>query len=82
MGIRRQLQRFFRRLCPFFDVIFQPNVQFECCMILQGTLGGNFDMFAAGVNPVLGCSSGKPRSRPIGMKGLSCSPIQLFQHRI
>ena len=26
---------------------FLPNMQFECCMILQGTLGGNFDIFAA-----------------------------------
>ena len=37
------------------------NMQFECCIILQGTLGGNFDIFAAsGVNPLPGCSSGKP----------------------
>ena len=25
---------------------FVPNIQFECCMILHGTLGGNFDIFA------------------------------------
>ena len=47
---------------------FLPNVQFEWCMILQGTLGGTFDIFAASVNPLLGCSSGKPRSRPIGVR--------------
>ena len=47
---------------------FLPNVQFEWCLILQGTLGGTFDIFAASVNPLLGCSSGKPRSRPIGVR--------------
>ena len=26
---------------------FLPNMQFECCMILQDTLGGNFGIFAA-----------------------------------
>ena len=26
---------------------FLPNMQFECCMILQSTLGGNFDTLAA-----------------------------------
>ena len=26
---------------------FLPNMQFECCMILQGTLGSNFDICAA-----------------------------------
>ena len=26
---------------------FLPNMHFQCCMILQGALGGNFDLFAA-----------------------------------
>ena len=28
-----------------------PNMQYQCCMILQGTLGGNFDIFAASGEP-------------------------------
>ena len=46
-GIHRQLQWIYPRIWQFFDVIFLPNMQFECCMILQGTPGGNFDIFAA-----------------------------------
>ena len=26
---------------------FLPNMHFQCCMLLQGTLGGDFDIFAA-----------------------------------
>ena len=26
---------------------FLPDMHFQCCMLLQGTLGGNFDIFAA-----------------------------------
>ena len=36
-GIHRQLQRIYPRIWQFFDVIFLPNMHFECCMILQGT---------------------------------------------
>ena len=59
-GIHRQLQRISHQIWQSSDVIFLPNMQFECCMILQGTLGRNFDIFAASVNPLLGYSSGRP----------------------
>ena len=55
-----------------------PIMQFECCKILQGTLGGNFDIFAA---------SGEHTAwillwfKTHWREALSCSPIQLVQHR-
>ena len=44
-----------------------PNVQFECCMILQGTLGGNFDIFAASGESTAWVLLWKTRSRPNGV---------------
>ena len=44
-----------------------PNVQFECCMILQGTLGGNFDIFAASGESTAWVLLWKTRSRPLGV---------------
>ena len=38
---------------------FVPHRHFQCCMILQGTLGGNFDIFAAN-----GESLGAPLENP------------------
>ena len=42
--------------------LFLPNMHFQCCMLLHGTVGGNFYIFAASS----GCSLRKHRSRPIG----------------
>ena len=56
---------------------FLTNVQFQNCMFLQGTLGYNFDIFAASGEP--------PLENPFKTnwrEGLSCSPIRLLQHRI
>ena len=39
---------------------FLPKMHFECCMVLQGTLGGDSDIFAARVTPLLGYSSARP----------------------
>ena len=36
-----------------------PNVHFQCCMVLQGTLGDDVGLRPA-VNPLPGCSSGQP----------------------
>ena len=47
-----------------------PNVQFECCMILQGTLGGTGAL-------------GTPLEDPFKTnwrEGLSCGPNPCFQH--
>ena len=41
-----------RDFSPHMSVLrrhFLPNMQFDCCMILQGTLGGKFDIFAGPV---------------------------------
>ena len=43
----RQVQRIFPRMWQSFDVNFLPNVHFQCCVFLQGTLGPFFDIFAA-----------------------------------
>ena len=60
-GIHRQLQRIFHRMWQSFDFIFLPNMQFECGVILQGTLGGNFDIFAIGEQGRWFCSGKKIR---------------------
>ena len=52
-------QGFFRHMCQFFHIFFLPKMQVECCMILQGSLGGNFDTLLPAVNPLLEYSSGK-----------------------
>ena len=45
---------------------FLPNMQFECCLILQGTLGGNFDIFAACGESAAWVLLWKTRSIPVG----------------
>ena len=45
-GIHLQLQGIFSLRMTVLRRHF-PNVQFECCMILQGTLGGNFDILVS-----------------------------------
>ena len=47
---------------------FLPNMHFQCCMILQGTLGGNFDIFAASGESTAWVLLWKTRSRPIGVR--------------
>ena len=46
-GIHRYAQGIFPRIWQSFDVICLPNVHLQCCMLLQGTLGGDFDISAA-----------------------------------
>ena len=52
---------------------FLPNMHFQCCMILQSTLGGNFDIFFGQGEYTAWVLLWKTRSIPIG---------ELFQHRI
>ena len=61
---------------------FLANMHFQCCTLLQGTLGGKFDIFAASGESTCW---GAPLQNPFmtnWREGLSCSPFQLFQHRI
>ena len=62
---------------------FLPNGHFQCCMLLQGSLGHDFDIFAASGESTARVLLWKTRSRPTGVRVcLSCGPIRLFQHRI
>ena len=47
---------------------FLPNMRFQCCMLLQGTLGGNFDIFAASGESTAWVLLWKTSSGPIGVK--------------
>ena len=57
---------------------FLPNMQFECCMILQGTLGGNFDIFAASGESAAWVLLWKNRSRPIGVRLCPVAQFNFF----
>ena len=45
-----------------------PNVHFQCCMLLQGTLGHDFDIFAASGESTAWVLLWKARSRPIAVR--------------
>ena len=51
-----------------------PNMQFECSMILKGSLGSNFDIFAASGGSTAWVLLWKTRSRPIGVRVFFCIP--------
>ena len=62
---------------------FLPNMHFLCCMLLQGTIGGDFDIFAASDESTAWVILWNTRSRPIGVTVCPVAhPTQLFQHRI
>ena len=61
---------------------FLPNVHFQCCMLLQGTLGVDFDIFAASDESTAWVLLLKNPFKTNGVEGVSCSPSQLFRHRI
>ena len=44
---------------------FLPIMHFQCCMLLRGTHGGDFDIFAASCESTAWVLLWKPRSRPI-----------------
>ena len=58
----------FLHIWQSFDVIFCRICTFQCCMLLQGTLGGNFDIFAASGESTAWVLLWKTRSRPIGVR--------------
>ena len=55
-----------------------PNMHFQCCRILQGALGGNFDIFAASGESTAWVLLWKKPFKTNWCEGLSCSPIQFF----
>ena len=59
-----------------------PNMQFECCMVLQGTLGGDFDIFAASGESIAWVLVWKTRSRPTGVRVCPVAQFNFFQHFI
>ena len=44
---------------------FVPNMHFQCCMLLQSTLGGKFNIFAASGECTSWVLVWKTRARPI-----------------
>ena len=58
-----------------------PNLHFQCCMILCGTIGGNFDTITASGEYSAWVLLWKTPITTNWRDVLSCSPIQLFQHR-
>ena len=61
---------------------YLPNVRFLCCMLLQGTLGYDFNIFAASGESIAWVLLWKTRFKTNWRESLSCSPTRLFQHRI
>ena len=55
-----------------------PKMQFECCMILEGNLGGNFDTFAASGEYSAWVLLWKTRSRPIGVRDCFAARFNFF----
>ena len=47
---------------------FLPNMHFQCCMLLRGTLGRDFDIFAASGESTAWVLLWKTRSRPIRVR--------------
>ena len=58
---------------------FFPSMQFECCMTLQGTLRGNFDIFAASVESTAWVLLQKTRSRPSGVRVCPVAQFNFFK---
>ena len=54
---------------------------FQCCMLLQSTLGGGFDIFASSGESTAWVLLCKTRSRPIGVRVCLVAHFNFFQHR-
>ena len=57
---------------------FLPNMQFQCCMILQGSPRGDSDIFAASGQSTAWVLLWKTRSRPIGVRVCLVAPFNFF----
>ena len=58
---------------------FLPNMHFQCCMILLGTLGGNFDIFAARGEFTACVLLWKFRSRPTSVRVCPAAQFNSFR---
>ena len=58
---------------------FLPNMHFQCCVILQGTLGSQFDIFAASGESTAWVLLWKTRSRPIGVRVCLAAQFNFFK---
>ena len=72
------MQRIFHRIGQLFDAMFLPNMQFECCIILQGIPGDNVDIFAASVESIAWVLLCKTRSRSIGVRVCPVTQFNFF----
>ena len=61
---------------------FLPNAHFQCCNVLQGPLGHDFDIFAASGESTAWVLLWKTRSRPSGVRVRPVAQFDFFQHRI
>ena len=57
---------------------FLPNAHFQCCMLLQGTLGHDFDILAASGESTAWVLLWKTRSRPVGVKVCPAAQFDFF----
>ena len=57
---------------------FLSNMHFQCYTILEGTLGGNFDIFTASGESTAWVLLWKPRSRPIGVRVCPVAQFNFF----
>ena len=62
----------------FFRRLVFPNMHFQCCMLLQGTLGGDFDIFAASGESAAWVLLWKNRSRPTGVRVCPVAHFNFF----
>ena len=53
-------------------------MHFQCCVLLQGTLGGDFDIFAASGESTAWVLLWKNRSRPIRVKVCPVAQFNFF----
>ena len=58
---------------------FLPNMQFECCVILQVTLGGNFDISAASGESTAWVLLWKTSSRPLRVRVCPVAQFNFFK---
>ena len=70
-----------KALFPHVTVLrrhFLPIVHFQCCMLLRGTLGGDFDTFAASGESTAQVLLWKTLSRPIGVRVCPVAQFNFF----
>ena len=70
-----------RNSVPYMAVLrrhFLPNMHFQGCMLLQGTLGGNFDIFAASGKSTAWVLLWKTLSGPIGVRVCPVAQFKIF----